>query len=115
MAEAGTKKARLEHLSTLIDEETKNWEKLGVSTQQFKADEFFLHVQGKALFKVMVDLLGVDEDEANIIMREEILREMTDMREHITPQIEKARLAAMQDAVTPKIVMPWEKPNGRKL
>lgn len=112
MSEGGTKKSRLDSLEKSITEEQENWTALGISPQQVGADQFYLHSVSIALFRIIKDMLGVDEDEMNIILRETVLEQMQEMRENVEPQVRAARLSALQQAIVPQIIPPWQKGNG---
>jgi hypothetical protein len=103
-----------EQWDALIQEETQKWNdlKLSLNQMQFSGSELFImQAQLKAITNAIIEG-DLTEENLNLHVSMIMLDSMQTIREAIEPQIREARLAALQQQLTPKLQMPWEKPNG---
>src|SRR5262245_12087940 len=102
-----TKKTELEKLQELVEEESKEWQKLGMHpnmTVHPPESLWTLKMQVQALLNAVIKKGMVTEDEMNIEFRQLMLDDMRNMRAQATQQ--------RRDALVPeiKLVDPSGKP-----
>lgn len=83
MSEGGTFAGRLAEVQRQIDEEGKKWHKAGLPgpkpLYRMNDDEFMHHVHVIALTRLIKDKLDLSDDEINLYLHEEFLRQMQAM------------------------------------
>lgn len=82
MSKEGTTQARLDRATEALEAEMEEWKKanIDVGNWQMGPMQFYMVCQVKALYQVMRDILGVDNDLFTAVLREVTLEEMTNLR-----------------------------------